>query len=180
MAFQGSLKELPLPDVIQLVAVSGKTGAFLIEDRGGNGKIYLRDGHIVHAEAGSLSGEEAVYELATWTEGEFKFDTGEAASADTIDKSNTTLLMEAARRIDEWRILGKKISSTAMVPVFAPHQDEGGVSFSPQEWRVVQKIDERRSIDAIARLLGESSFETGKVVYGLITSGIVTLEEAST
>ena len=31
MAFQGSLKELPLPDIIQLVSVSGKTGAFVLE-----------------------------------------------------------------------------------------------------------------------------------------------------
>ena len=31
MAFQGSLKELPLPDIIQLVSVSGKTGAGLGE-----------------------------------------------------------------------------------------------------------------------------------------------------
>ena len=49
MAFQGSLRELPLPDVIQLVAVSGKTGAFQIENGPVNGKIYLRNGQIVHA-----------------------------------------------------------------------------------------------------------------------------------
>ena len=30
MSFQGSLKELPLPDIIQLVSVSGKTGKFTL------------------------------------------------------------------------------------------------------------------------------------------------------
>ncbi len=175
MAFQGSLKELPLPDVIQLIAVSGKSGAFLIEDHGESGKIYLRDGHIVHAEVGSLTGEQAVYELATRTEGNFRFDATLSTSVETIDKSNAKLLMEAARRIDEWRVLAKKIPSTAMVPVFSPPSGEGSVSFSPPEWRVVQKIDELRSIDDIAELLEESALETGKVIYGLITSGIVTL-----
>lgn len=177
MAFQGSLKELPLPDVIQLVAVSGKSGAFLIEDRAGKGKIFLRDGHIVHAEVGALAGEDAVYELATWTEGEFKFDTNQTASSDTIEKSNTNILMEAARRIDEWRVLAKKIPSTQLVPVFVEHRGSGSVSFSPPEWRVIQKIDERRTVDAIAEALRESSFETGKVIFGLITSGFVTLED---
>ena len=108
MAFQGSLRELPLPDIIQLVAVSGKTGAFLIEDGEGDGRIYLRDGQIVHAETGGLSGEEAIYELATWTEGDFKFDTSAATNSATIDKSNTNLLMEAARRQDEWKVLEKR------------------------------------------------------------------------
>ena len=45
MAFQGSLKELPLPDIIQLVSVSGKTGVFELRRNGDStGEIYLR-GH---------------------------------------------------------------------------------------------------------------------------------------
>ena len=44
MAFQGSLRELPLPDIIQLVAVSGKTGVFALKNAGGSGKIFLRKG----------------------------------------------------------------------------------------------------------------------------------------
>ena len=48
MAFQGSLQELPLPDIIQLVSVSGKTGMFLLESGGSKGEIYLQEGQIVH------------------------------------------------------------------------------------------------------------------------------------
>ena len=173
MAFQGSLKELPLPDVIQLVAVSGKTGSFSIDDNRGHGKIFLRDGQIVHAEVGKLTGEEAVYELATWTEGTFKFDSAEEATTVSIEKSNTNLLMESARRMDEWRVLGKKIPSTQSVPVFVDTQR--GASFSPAEWRVVRRIDERRTVEEIAETLGESPFESAKILYGLITSGVVRL-----
>ena len=43
------MNELPLPDVIQLVSVSGKTGAFEIQCDEAEGKIYLRDGQIVDA-----------------------------------------------------------------------------------------------------------------------------------
>jgi hypothetical protein len=60
MAFQGSLKELPLPDIIQLVSVSGKTGVFsLTRDGDANGEIFLRGGQIVHAHIGDLQGEDA-------------------------------------------------------------------------------------------------------------------------
>ena len=44
MAFQGSLKELPLPDIIQLVSVSGKTGKFTLSREGDRGFIYLKNG----------------------------------------------------------------------------------------------------------------------------------------
>ncbi len=180
MAFQGSLKELPLPDVIQLVAASEKTGIFLIEDAGGEGRIFLRRGRIVHAEAGNASGEEAVYAMATWIGGEFRFDTGDAPDAESISKSNTELLIEAARRMDEWRVLEKKIPSTRMVPTFTAPDRQGGVSFNPKEWRVVQKIDERRDIDEIAAVLEEPALDTAKILYSLITAGLVELSEPGT
>lgn len=178
MAFQGSLKELPLPDIIQLVSVSGKTGLFSL--RGNNdvtGEIYLRGGHIVHAHSGDLQGEEAMYELAIWPEGDFVFTPGQETEITTIQKSNTNLLMEAARRIDEWQILSKRIPSTRLVPVFTQQATTTSVSLTPQEWALICKIDERRTIEEVAVGLGMSPFEACKLLYGLITSGLVSLNE---
>lgn len=178
MAFQGSLRELPLPDIIQLVSVSGKTGMFSLT-RGGypHGEIYLRAGQIVHARVGELAGEEAIYELAIWPEGDFLFTPGSEAGTVSIQRSNTNLLMEAARRIDEWQVLSKRIPSTRLVPVFTNQATTTSVSLTPQEWSLVCKMDERRSIDEIAAGLGLSAFETCKLLYGLITSGLVALKE---
>ncbi len=175
MAFQGSLQELPLPDILQLVAVSGKTGSFTIENGSEIGQIFLENGHIVHARMGRLEGEEAVYELAIWPEGEFLFTPGEVPGPRTISKSNTSLLMEAARRIDEWQVLARRVPSTALVPVFAEDGGKTSISLNPLEWAVIRKIDGRRSIEQIAVALGSSPFETAKVVYGLVTSGLVDL-----
>ena len=52
MAFQGSLAELHLPDIIQLISVSGKTGVFHLTDGALKGRIYLNDGKIVARRAG--------------------------------------------------------------------------------------------------------------------------------
>jgi hypothetical protein len=178
MAFQGSLKELPLPDIIQLVSVSGKTGVFALTRPGyPQGEIYLRGGQIVDARLGELKGEEAVYELAIWPEGDFLFTPGREPEAVTIQRSNTNLLMEAARRIDEWQVLSKKIPSTRLVPVFTNHATTTSVSLTPQEWSLVCKLDERRTIDEVAAGLGMSAFDTCKLLYGLITSGLVSLKE---
>ncbi|HKI86322.1 MAG TPA: DUF4388 domain-containing protein [Thermoanaerobaculia bacterium] len=177
MAFQGSLKELPLADIIQLVAVSGKTGAFDLTHQDDSGQIFLRDGQIVHAHLGELVGEEAVYELAIWSEGEFVFTPGRETEDTTINKSNTNLLMEAARRIDEWQVLSKRIPSTRLVPVFTDDSGVTSVSLNRQEWEVLRKIDERRSIEEIAIGLGLSPFEVSKILYGMVTSGLVALHE---
>lgn len=85
-------------------------------------------------------------------------------------------MLEAARQIDEWKLLAKKIGSTRMVLVFAPHA-ESSVSLSPQEWAVVSRVDERRNIDEIAAAMGQSAFETCKVIHGLLTSEVLALRE---
>jgi hypothetical protein len=180
MAFQGSLKELPLPDIIQLVSVSGKTGKFTLAQEHEEGFIYLKNGQMVHATVADLVGEEAIYALAIWNSGEFRFAPGEETPEQTIRKSNTNLLMESARRLDEWRVLSKKIPSTDLVPaLFARQNRSEQVTLNPQEWLVVTKVDGRRSIDEIGKDLQMSGFDVAKLLYGLITSELIELKKNS-
>lgn len=177
MAFQGSLKELPLPDIIQLVSVSGKTGKFSLTRGSEQGVIFLLNGQIVHATTGPVSGEEAVYALAIWNEGEFQFSPGESAPDQTITKSNTNLLMEAARRLDEWRVLARKVPSVDMVPVLHAGERREQVTLDPQEWALVTRIDGRQTIAEIAKGMGTTAFDVAKVLYGLVTSELVELKK---
>jgi Domain of unknown function (DUF4388) len=178
MAFQGSLKELPLPDIIQLVSVSGKTGKFTLTRESDRGFIYLKNGQMVHALVGDLVGEEAIYALAIWNQGEFQFSPAEEPDRQTITKSNTNLLMEAARRLDEWRVLSKKIPSVEYVPeLMARENRHEQVTVNPQEWMLITKIDGQRSIAEIGRALNMSSFDVAKILYGMITGELVLLKK---
>lgn len=179
MSLQGSLSELPLSDVIQLVSVSGKTGAFVIERHAEEGRIFLRDGQIVDAAVANLRGDSAVYEMAMWNEGTFRFNPGEESDQTTIHLSNATLMMEAARRLDEWRVLRRKIPSLDLVPYFTTR--EGGsdqVTLSPQEWILVTRIDGEHSIEDIAASLRWAPFDVSKLLFGMITTGLVALGNA--
>jgi Domain of unknown function (DUF4388) len=178
MAFQGSLKELPLPDIIQLVSVSGKTGKFTLTREGDRGSIYLKNGQMVHAVVADLIGEEAIYSLAIWNQGEFQFSPGEEPDRQTITKSNTNLLMEAARRLDEWRVLSKKIPSVDHIPeLMARENRHEQVTLNPHEWILITKIDGSRSIAEIGRTLNISSFDVAKILYGMITGELVALKK---
>jgi hypothetical protein len=179
MAFQGSLTELHLPDIIQLISVSGKTGVFHLTDGPLKGQIFLHDGKIVHAQLEDAVGEEAVYTLAIWSQGDFKFEPGTATELRTISKSNTNLLMEAARRLDEWRVLSKKIPSVDMVPEFVVQETrEGQINLNTSEWMILSKIDGHRSIKTIAGTGRLSVFDVSKILYGLIATGLIRLREA--
>lgn len=178
MAFQGSLAELHLPDIIQLISVSGKTGVFHLTNGHMQGEIYLHDGKIVHASMEDVSGEEAVYALAIWNQGDFRFDPGTATPHRTITKSNTNLLMEAARRLDEWRVLSKKVPSTDWVPEFLTLDNrEGQINLNTSEWMILSKIDGRRSVKAIAAECSVSVFDVAKILYGLVAAGLIGLKE---
>jgi Domain of unknown function (DUF4388) len=173
MSFQGSIQELPVPDIIQLVSVSGKTGMFMLARGSERGFIYLRNGRIVHAELGALSGEEAVYALAIWSTGDFRFTPGKETESVTIEKTNTSLLMEAARRLDEWKVLARKIPGVDYVPVLKPREVGEAVTLSPPEWNLVIRIDGRRTVEELARATDSNSFDTAKVLYGLVTADLV-------
>lgn len=180
MSFQGSLKELPLPDIIQLVSVSGKTGKFSLTRDNERGAIFLKAGQMVHAAVGELAGEEAIYALAIWNHGEFQFEPGIEADRQTISKSNTNLLMEAARRLDEWRVLSKKVPSVDYVPELLTRENRHEqITLNPQEWMLVTRVDGRRSIADIGKALNISSFDVAKILYGMITSELVTLKKKS-
>jgi hypothetical protein len=176
MSLQGSLSELPLPDVIQLVSVSGKTGAFDIQSSEAEGRIFLRSGQIVDAVVGQLRGDSAVYEMAMWSQGTFSFKPGEESEQVTIQMSNASLMMEAARRLDEWRVLSRKIPSLDLVPYFTS-RDGGGdqVTLSPQEWILVTRINGEHTIEEIANELKWAPFDVSKILFGMVTNGLVAL-----
>jgi hypothetical protein len=181
MAFQGSLAELHLPDIIQLVSVSGKTGVFHLSDAAHRGNIWLQEGRIVHAETEDLYGEEAVYALAIWRAGEFRFEAAATSPRQTIQKSNTNLLMEAARRMDEWRVLSKKIPSVELVPEFVILENrEGQINLNTMEWLLLSKIDGERSIRQIAAAAGMGVFDAAKLLYGLVATNLIRLKEKGT
>jgi Domain of unknown function (DUF4388) len=181
MSLQGSLQHIQLHDVIQLVSVSGKSGIFHLKKGGQEGKIYLKNGNIIHAELGTMKGEEAVYTLAVWSEGEFYFEPDTESPEETIKKNNTSLLMEAARRMDEWKILSKKIPSFDMIPEFKPQplSSKAHIHLNTGEWLILSKVTGIKTIEQISAETNMSIFDLCKILYGLITNNLIQLKQAS-
>lgn len=126
--------------------------------------------------------EEVVFEVMGWREGHFSFAEGPLAGlrADAVVRIPTeALLMEGARRIDEWSRIERQITHLGVVPGLVPDDDrpEGALDLLPGEWEVLARIDGTRDLRAIAGELGRSEFDVAKVVFGLYSSGVVRLHD---
>jgi len=97
----GSLSEMGLPDIIQILSAGRKSGALKVSYLAGEGIIYFQDGRVVDAESSAAWGEEAVYELLSAPEGDFELHSNLRASRTTIAMSTEGLIMEGIRRLDE-------------------------------------------------------------------------------
>ncbi len=101
--FAGRVADMPVVDVIQTIEISRKSGVIqFVGERGRQAAIYFRDGRVIDAEAGALQGEDAVYRLLTWSEGEFEVVFRTVRRREAIATSSQGLLMEGMRRLDEW------------------------------------------------------------------------------
>jgi hypothetical protein len=130
--------------------------------------------------------ESVVFELMSWREGFFSFEerSRDELPRDTrIAVSTESLLMEGARRIDEWSRIADVVPNLDVVPELAPVGDDRGgdggptLDLLPHEWQVLTMIDGDRDLRAIAALLGRDEFETAKIAYGLATTGVVAIRQ---
>jgi tetratricopeptide (TPR) repeat protein len=126
--------------------------------------------------------QEIVFELIQWKEGYFRFEEGPSGGNGNVGVrvSTESLLMEAARRVDEWSTLETKIPHMGVIPVLVADTPDGPtLDLHPTEWEVLAEIDGTRPLKLIASALGRSDFDVAKIAYGLVATGVVDiLEEA--
>jgi len=101
--FGGEISGFSLADVLQLNIQNRFSGCVAVDSEEGNGRIFLRDSEIVHAEANGRVGEEAFCDILAWPEGRFTLQSNLAAARTTIQKGWRHLMLDAYRVIDERR-----------------------------------------------------------------------------
>ncbi|HSY25398.1 MAG TPA: DUF4388 domain-containing protein [Polyangiaceae bacterium] len=97
----GSLREMGLPDLVQVLFHSRKSGNLRIRAREGNGEIQFVEGNVVDAGWREQRGEEAFYAMLKLADGDFALDPSFRATSRVIHQSSEALLLEGMRRMDE-------------------------------------------------------------------------------
>ncbi len=130
-----------------------------------------------------LQVEEVIFEVMGWQEGYFSFTEGPPTDLVTdapVRIPTEVLLMEAARRTDEWSRIQRQVPHLGVVPVLEPvAEGEGGqLDLLPLEWEVLAMVDGTRDLRGVARMLGRAEFDVAKMVFGLQSAGILSLRDS--
>jgi tetratricopeptide (TPR) repeat protein len=229
MAIKGSLMDLGIGDVCQLLSIGRKTGCLSVTDRSRFGRIFfdrgritfativnrrdrlgdllVREGAISHAQLmdgvahqarqpdrrlgeilldrghidrATLTAciqhqiEEAIYHLFTWRRGTFHFEAERSPDAREvlISVNPEMLLLEGARRIDEWTVMEKKIPS--MGAIFVADRvrlEEARVRLTREQRLILPLMDGQRTVHQLAEGAGIEEFTAAKALYGLVQAG---------
>src|SRR5687768_10738262 len=117
--------------------------------------------------------EEAIYHLFTWARGNFFFEADEVPDADiVVSISPDSLLLEAARRVDEWSQIEKKIPSLDLI--FEVEIDRllaSEVELNSQQETIARMFDGTRTVTEVADEIGIDEFDVGRTLYGFIQAG---------
>ncbi|MBC7243355.1 MAG: DUF4388 domain-containing protein [Anaerolineae bacterium] len=124
---------------------------------------------------------DVVYYLFPLTNGRFHFEPDQLPPADriTVSLDLESIIMEGSRRIKEWERLQEELPDLDVVLKFAdrPRTSLRHINLNVDEWRVISFINGRNTIRQIAQHNGMSEFQIRKIVYGLLSAGLVELVE---
>jgi tetratricopeptide (TPR) repeat protein len=127
--------------------------------------------------------EEALYAILTWSNGTFTFEADVRLEAEETPQrfSPDAVLLEGARRIDEWSLIEHRIPSFDLV--FALETGVGsleGLTLTEAQQRVLPLLDGHRDVRAVIDESALSDFTACQALYGLVTAGLVRAVGVST
>lgn len=202
MSLEGRLRELALPEVLQLLGLSRKTGTLHLQAQvqgraafvriingavvdaaqwpSGEGGSDVPEGLASSAAAGPLV-EECVLDLLTWRDGDFAFTPDEGKPAPSPVRIGLELmLVESAQRAERWERIADRIAGAHVVPAFVDVEPQQLplLRLVPQEWEILTRVDGSRDLSALSTALDRELLDVAEMVHGLMGAGLLTLREA--
>ncbi len=148
----GAVSGMSLADIIQVKGTNHYSGSLVIEHTGKSGAIFFRDGMVVHAEQGSLSGEEAFYRIMAWAGGTFRSEPKVATTSRTISQPLNFLILESLRRIDEASRIGAARETI-------PPGGGDGMSEINTRLRTISDVEQAVIVTKEGAVVDDSSYE---------------------
>jgi len=139
----GSIEEIPLPDLLQLLSTSRKSGVLVVRMDNTTGRLFMRKGQIYFANLdNSIAGpRKAIMRMLSWTQGSFELEPpDESPQPEEMDESTEALLMEGMRQLDEYRVQLEKLPPLT-APLSIPRPLTAKLrELSPEELDVFQSV----------------------------------------
>ncbi|MEN6408756.1 MAG: DUF4388 domain-containing protein [Anaerolineaceae bacterium] len=145
---QGSLNDMTVIDLIQHNCMEQKTARLTLKHNNETAVVFFQGGNMTHAACGREQGEEAVYQIIRWEDGDFLLEAGITSPENSITQNWSGILLEGARLMDEQSI-------------------EPDLNFT-------QPLD--TGLDTMAQKIEEILKEMGNEITGHVASAIVGMD----
>lgn len=177
MSLEGTLATFSIPDVLQLLAATKKSGMLAVTGDNGNGELWLDGGAVVAASAtGETSSSDPVavlMGLLRLEDGSFAFNDG-AAADDPGDPQEVAPLLEAATALAaEWAELEAVVPSSDAWVTLAADLAEDEVTLSSEDWSRVVAIAGGVTAAELATTFDVDAIATARWVKGLVARSLV-------
>jgi Domain of unknown function (DUF4388) len=184
VALQGTLDTFSLPDVLRLLATTGKTGCLHLDGDRGRGSVWIDDGTLVAAAADRVGEgapiDEVIFEMLRFDKGSFRFAVDERSPHDDQPADLEGTLRRATQLLDEWRDLEAVVPSLNHRVAMAPELTVEQVTVDADRWQALVAIAGGRSVGELGDTLGQGELTVTRTVSDLVELGIAVVQAPET
>ena len=172
----GTIDEIPLPDLLQLLSTSKKSGVLQVQALE-MGRIYLRTGQIYYAtidDSFDLSARKALYRMLTWESRTFELlPPDEKEFLYELDEPTEGLLMEAMRQMDEIKHMRGNLPDRSAFLVLANPMTAQLRDLEPELLDLLQLVHNNSQMKMVLDKNPTPDLETYKALMELFKGGYI-------
>ena len=177
----GSIEEIPLPDLLQLLGTSKKSGVLVIRtEEDVIGRIYMRKGLVYFASINDMDEIhpfKSVFRMLSWTNGLFDLEPpDERTFANPLDMPVQGVLMEGMRQMDELNQIKERLPRlTSRLHMAMPLQPALR-DLKPQELDILQLVHNFGYFEQVLNQSPSSDLDTAQAILKLIDNGYLRVD----
>lgn len=173
MSLIGTLSEIKLADVLRLFAAGKKTGVLTASAPGRQAVLRIQRGAVVHAAAARLQGDDAVFDVFGWTEGQLTFVPEDRPVNPNVTHGTDVLILEGERLGPAFHRMNAFIPSDTLVFQMATPPEGARCTLGTTEWKVLRSVDSVRDVREIVEATGLSRTQVVGALFDLGEAGFL-------
>lgn len=176
MALQGDLNSFALPDVLRLLAGTGKSGRLEVTGPVGSGEVMLRDGAISSAATttspNASDPSDVIFDLLRFDGGAFDFAEGDVDDPGLGADVEATI-GAAQALVEEWAEIETVVPSMGAWVVMASEIDGDEVIVTADQWRALAAIGSGGNVHDLATALQLTDLAASRQVMEMVQAELV-------
>lgn len=178
--FAGSLADVSIGDLFQTLEMSAKSSKIEFDTDVGRANVWFREREVIDAECGEITGADAIYRLAMADEGVFAASFDKQDHPQRFELAPQRLLMEAARRRDEWLDrVGEGLRPATRIAVVDWARAERSGSLGAAEQALLDRVGKGVQLVDVIPPGDDEAIKLARPIRALLEAGVLRIVDAS-